>query len=410
MSRRNGRRRLASGALVLGAIFAGSAGLDARQEPSAPQPVKAGELQAAIDVLGDLDYGIRTAASRTVRRTPGAQAVPALIHAVSEHPDGYVRYRALVLLTGFNDPRARDIVRESLASPNDRLRSVAYAYFEHLPDARVVPDLRAALDRETSEFVRPALVRALAAAAAAGSAVVSATEAAGLQRLLVAEADRGQDFFRSAVIEALGDYKAAYALDALVDIAKLEGPLQDDAAVALGKIGDRRALTALALLQRNAAREAQPYVAAAICLLGVNCEAHRAFLIETLRFADRNPGYQPRLRAAAGALADLAIAGDREAAQALFDIGVASRDPTRAPVTLAIATIALRATPLLMAMLQTYPDQAEALALLGEGFDMLEEDYEKERCFAFVRRTYWEAPEGSPVRGLAQALIGRLDF
>ena len=43
------------------------------------------------------------------------------MQAVSEHPDGYVRYRALVLLTGFNDPRARDVMRESLASPNDRL-------------------------------------------------------------------------------------------------------------------------------------------------------------------------------------------------------------------------------------------------------------------------------------------------
>jgi HEAT repeat protein len=63
-------------------------------------------LKAAIDRLGDLDYKIRTDASKVVRRTPGAQAVPALVQAVSDHPDGYVRYRALVLLTGFNDPRA----------------------------------------------------------------------------------------------------------------------------------------------------------------------------------------------------------------------------------------------------------------------------------------------------------------
>ena len=32
-------------------------------------------------------------------------------------------------------------------------------------------------------------------------------------------------------IEALGDHKAAYALDALQRVAKLEGPLQDDAAL-----------------------------------------------------------------------------------------------------------------------------------------------------------------------------------
>src|SRR6476661_6741563 len=73
------------------------------QEPTAPQSVSPAQLQAAILKLGDLDYATRTNASRTVRRTASAQAVPALIQAVSEQGDGYVRYRALVLLTGFND-------------------------------------------------------------------------------------------------------------------------------------------------------------------------------------------------------------------------------------------------------------------------------------------------------------------
>src|SRR5262245_33348558 len=93
---------------------------DARaQEPSAPQNTTAAQLKAAIDKLGNLDYAVRTDASRTIRRAAGPQAVPALMQAVSDHADGYVRYRALVLLTGFNDPRAKDSIRESLASPND---------------------------------------------------------------------------------------------------------------------------------------------------------------------------------------------------------------------------------------------------------------------------------------------------
>src|SRR5262245_36437587 len=75
------------------------------QEPSAPQPITALALQAAIDKLGDLDYPTRAKASQTVRRTPNSQAVEALLRTVRDHADGYVRYRALVLLTGFNDPR-----------------------------------------------------------------------------------------------------------------------------------------------------------------------------------------------------------------------------------------------------------------------------------------------------------------
>src|SRR4029077_664817 len=84
------------------------------QEPAAPVPVSAAQLKAAIDKLSDLDYSVRTNASRTIRRTQSSQAVQALLQTVSEHGDGYVRYRALVLLTGFNDPRTKDAMRESL--------------------------------------------------------------------------------------------------------------------------------------------------------------------------------------------------------------------------------------------------------------------------------------------------------
>lgn len=358
------------------------------------------QLAAAIDRLGVLDYAIRTSASRTVRRVPAVQAIPTLTRAVAEHADGYVRYRALVLLTGFNDPRTVDSMRSSLKSPNDRLRAVAYGFFERHPDASMASDFLDALDKEPGEFVRPALVRALAALGAEPR----------VQRALVRDAGRGDDFFRSAVIEALGDYRATYALDALTAVARLEGPLQDDAALALGKIGDKRAIETLAGLQRTAAPSMQPAVATAICLLGVNCQTHEPYLIDTLRFADKNSGYQDLLRGAAAGLGALAIAGHREALDALFEVGLPSRDPTRAPITLALATVALRSTPILLTTLQQHPDRERAIALVGEGFDMLEEDLDKEIFFATIRRTYWNAEVASPARSLTQALIGKLDF
>jgi len=372
----------------------------AAQEPAAPQTVTAAQLQGAIAKLGDLDYTTRTNASRIVRRTANTQAVPALLAAVADQPDGYVRYRSLVLLTGFNDPRTKDAMRESLASPNDRLRSVAYSFFEHNPDPAMIPSFLAALDKEQGEFVRPALVRALAALGAD----------ARVRQALVPQVSRGEDFFRSAVIEALGDYKAQYAFDAITAVAKLEGPLQDDAAMALGKIGDKRALETLAALQRSAPRPTQPSIAAAICLLGVNCESHVGYLVDVLKFADKNEGFQELLRGAAAGLGALAVAGREEAAQALVSAGVPSKDPTRAPITLAMATVALRNTPLTIALLEKMPDRDGAVTLIAEGFDMLEEDFEKERFFAFARRTYWESPEASPRRALMQTLIGKLDF
>jgi hypothetical protein len=104
-------------------------------------------------------------------------------------------------------------------------------------------------------------------------------------------------------------------------------------------------------------------------------------------------------------------------------VGIPSRDPTRAPVALAVATIALRNTPQMLTFLEsnrgggptgsssrpTY-DERPVLNLLAEGFDMLEEDLDKERFFALVRRTYWQAAEGSATRALMQTLIGELAF
>ena len=374
------------------------------QEPAAPQAVTPAQLQAAIDKLGDLDYDTRASAARTVRRAPSSQAAPALLQAAADHRDGYVRYRALVLLTGFNDPRTRDAMSEALKSPNDRLRSTGYSFFERNPDPSMAADFLAALAKEHGEFVRPALVRAMAALAAAPNGDPKFRQA------LVREVARGEDFFRSAVIEALGEYKAQYAYDAITAVAKLDGPLQDDAALALGRIGDKRALETLAGLQRTAPKSAQPTIAAAICLLGINCETHEGYLLETLKFADKNLGFQEFLRNAAAGLGALALAGRSTAVDALIEVGVPSSDPTRAPIALAIGTVALRNTSLLLKWLEAHPDHDKALELVAEGFDMLEEDLDKERFFALVRRMYWDSADGSPQRTLMQTLIRKLDF
>jgi hypothetical protein len=79
------------------------------------------QLAAAIDKLGTVEFTDRMAAAKTARRADPAIAVPALLKAVDSHPDSFVRFRALVLLSGFNDPRTRDVMRASIGQPNDRL-------------------------------------------------------------------------------------------------------------------------------------------------------------------------------------------------------------------------------------------------------------------------------------------------
>jgi hypothetical protein len=221
---------------------------------------------------------------------------------------------------------------------------------------------------------------------------------------------QGQAFFRSVVIEAIGDHKGAYAIKAITEVAKLDGPLQDDAMLALGKIGDKSSLPTLASLQRTAPRESQPGVAAAICLLGVNCASHQPYIVESMRFAIANIGFQELLRSSANALAVLAVSGREDALVELIQHGGPTHDPVRAPIALALGTVALRNAPLLLKVLEAEPLRDPAIELLRDAFDMLEEDFDEERFFATVRRSYWQAAAGSPARAVADALIRKLEF
>lgn len=400
--------------LVAACLSVGFAGAPVSQAqprpPSAQAPAQAavqtraqagGELSLAqaIDRLGELDYKVRIDASARVRRAPAAEAVPALLEASRSHKDGYVRFRALVLLAGFNDPRAADLMRSLFGDPNDRLREVAYAYLEEHPEPSLVPRLVAALDTEEAEFVRPALVRAVAAHGSDPR----------VQAVMRREVMRGVDFFRASVIEALGDHKGVYAFDELAGIAALEGPLQDDAVRAIGKLGDTRGIAVLARLQREASRELQPVIAASICLLGSNCDSHMRFVRESLQFGVKNLGYQELVRSSAASLADLAAAGHATALQALFEVGMPSNEPARAPVALAVGSAVMRNVPLLLETWPGLPRQPATL-LLRDAFDMLEEDYAEERFYAAVRRAFWAAPEDSPARRSAQTLITALEF
>jgi HEAT repeat protein len=387
--------------LLLASVAPGpGAALYQSPKPAADVPVTAEQVRAAIDTLGSIDFPVRSASGRTIRRADAAIAVPALLTAIRQHKDEYVRFRALVILSGFNDPRTRDVMAAAISDKNDRLRTVAYGYFERNPDPTIAPRLLEALKVEESEFVRPALTRALAAQG----------DDPKVRQTVEGLVMKGQAFFRSVVIEALGDHRGAYALKPIMEVAKIDGPLQDDAALALGKIGDKSALSVLAGLQRTAPRESQPSVAAAICLLGVNCSSHQSFIVESLRFSITNIGFQSLVRSSAGGLAQLAIAGREEAAVELITQGGPTQDPVRAPIALAVGTIAVRNTPLLLKVLERSNLREMGIELLREAFDMLEEDFEEERFFATVRRMYWQAPAGSPARTVSDTLVRKLDF
>ena len=111
----------------------------------------------------------------------------------------------------------------------------------------------------------------------------------------------------------------------------------------LGKLGDKRAIETLgADPAYRLAADAAGDCTAAICLLGINCESHENFLSESLEVRREDhgvPGTPPRrgLRTRARSASPAA----RKPRNACSTVGIPSSDPTRAPVALALATIAL---------------------------------------------------------------------
>jgi hypothetical protein len=363
------------------------------QQPPTP------DVNAAIDRLGNFDYATRTIAARSIRRVPVAQAVPALVQAVRNHPDQFVRYRALVLATAFNDRGTPDLMRSLFRDRNDRVREVAYRWFAAYPEPAMSRALLTSLQTEQAEFVRPALVAALAA-------IGSDPE---VQRALVAEAGRGLDFFRISVIEALGERRAAYAVEAIAAAAKLDGPIQDDAVLALGRIGGARATEALSALTPEGP-EATASLHAAHCMLDRDCAGRIKALVEIA--SDARASSQAT-RAAIGALGAIAAKPEPGAVTELAGLARSSAPGLRDAAAVEFSTLAVRAPNAVLPWLDALSDDAareSAYALLSDGFARLEDDFAKEQFFAAARAAYWKTSEESPTRTRIAALIEKLEF
>ena len=201
---------------------------------------------------------------------------------------------------------------------------------------------------------------------------------------------RGQDLFRSAVIEALGDYNAAYALGADSWMSRSStGRSRTTRCWRLGKIGDKRALEMLAGAAADGA--ARP---SAVDRGGDLPARHQLRVASEVRrrhadVRDREPGLPGSAAGRRRArLAALAAAGREDAAATLVDARRARRGSGaladragvrhgRAAQHAACAEGSRRRGRI----------RSETALLLRDAFDMLEEDFEEERFFATVRRT-----------------------
>lgn len=367
---------------------------------SGAAPAQAATPETAISQLGSFDFQTRTAAAALLRRRPAADVVPLLEAAARGHDDEYVRYRALVLLSGIDTGAMTRVAADLLSDPNDRVRTVVYQWFERQPRPEMTLRLIAALNREASEFVRPALLRALAAAG----------DTPQIREILEPLVFRGDDLFRGSVIVALGDHGRTFAVDEIRQVAALDGPLQDDAVTALGRIGDKSVLPDISALQKDGPRQLQPTVSAALCLLGVDCDARLTFVSDTLRFAATAPDRLDLLRGSVHAAGVLARSGHAGIFETMVDAALRSDGAARDTLTLGVGTVILRNPDVALELYEARQLAPEIGALYLDAFDMLAEEFDKEQFGAAIRRLLWTSPEGSPRRQSASALLDALEF
>ena len=139
-----------------------SAGAAPARDPGrrSPRAGRGGHRQARRS----LDLRVRIDAARTVRRAPAARCRAGADQGGRQRTRTATSVSARWSCSPASTIRApRDVMRAALDQPNDRLRAVAYGYFEHNPDPTLLPTPARGAGTETAEFVRPALTRALAA-------------------------------------------------------------------------------------------------------------------------------------------------------------------------------------------------------------------------------------------------------
>ena len=117
-----------------------------------------------------------------------------------------------------------------------------------------------------------------------------------------------------------------------------------------------------------------------------------------------DPAIAPKL------LAALAMRDHPAALDTLFEVGVTSESPARAPIALALGAVALRQPDVVRTALERRPMPDTELLLLRDAFNMLDEDMAEERFYLRMRRSYWNAADGSSARRFAETALRVLEF
>jgi HEAT repeat protein len=202
-----------------------------------------------IRVLHDEDRAVREAAAMALRKI-GQAALPALVQALKD-PNGNVQEAAISVLKDFPDPSTVEPLIECLASKNWILRMHAVKALGQSSGERVV------------QALIPLLMDPVKAVRVDTTEALARLGAAALTSLLDA-LDGDEWILRLHACEALGKMGAEEAVPPLCELmlSDRDAAVRQDAAKALGGIGNARALEPLSAALQDL--EVRPFAVEAL--------------------------------------------------------------------------------------------------------------------------------------------------
>ena len=243
-------------------------------------------LRASFLLLIALVGALCLYAAESIAQTPADSEFTQLLSRLQSSNEED-RYDAAVKLGSWRSPQTTAALQSALTDSSEKVRAAAIMVLSQAADARLVSLFAEAFARDKSLFVKKAAVYALGESGSAaatpilltalkdkqvevrGAAAVALgryTDTAAIEGLQQALFDKS-DFVRAQAAYALG-LRASRAANAVATLIRLlerdrAHTVRQEVATALGRIGDRAALSALEKAERNpdpylslAAREA----------------------------------------------------------------------------------------------------------------------------------------------------------
>jgi len=195
-------------------------------------------------------YDVRKAVAEVLGAIGDSRAVPSLIELFEGNlVDNDVREAAAEALGAIGDSRAVPPLSKALGSNNNKKRKAAVMALIDIGDTRTVPPLLESLRNDYYDFSRIALKKLVDSS---GSHVVTA--------LIELLKDNDHDS-RRTVAEMLGDIGNNLAVSPLIELLKNDDDryVRMAAAKALGDVGDPRAVDSLIEIIENSVGDAHPY-------------------------------------------------------------------------------------------------------------------------------------------------------